>query len=513
MKSSMILLLKMLFGYLIFFGCNEKKNIGSEKMNVLFIAVDDLRPELGCYGNQVVKSPNIDQLANKGILFTKAYAQQSMCGPSRVSILTGLRPFQNGVTDNRTYFRNTVPDIVTFPQHFKKNGYKSFSIGKIYHGNFIDSDSSWSQKPFLPKKYHQLENRATQVTIDDDVSDTVYQDGQSAKEAIRMLQLLKNTKQPFFLGIGFHKPHLSFHCPKKYWDLYDPQKIKITHNNKPPRGAPSISLHNSYELRVRDGVPDSGVISDSLSTHLIHGYYACVSYVDAQIGKILDELKRLQMNQNTIIVLWGDHGWHLGDFGIWGKATNYEIACRVPLIIYAPEMKSKGKVCGGIVELLDIYPTLCDLTGIPIPKHVQGESFSHLLDNPKANGKDAAISQFPCPALREWAGLPLDSTMKYKFMNLLKKKEKQIKTEFSSDWEQKLFEHYLMGYSMRTERYRIINWVDIRNPEKSLAIELYDHNKDPKENENLSQKSEYNELINNLLTRMGNIGVPINSTL
>jgi len=508
MKNKQLLIVLLgLTACCIFTGCKERAKPSKSPMNVLFIAVDDLRPELGCYGNQIIQSPNIDKLANEGVVFTRAYTQQAICGPSRASLMSGLRPDYCGVTHNRTYFRNTVPEVVTLPQYFLQHGYITYSIGKIYHGGQDDPEKSWSVEPFIPRQPYELGDRRNQVTISDDVPDNAYRDGQSAEEAMRILRLLKETKKPFFLGVGFYKPHLSWHCPKKYWDIYDPDQIELADVKIPPKGSPSISLHNSYELRVRDGVPDSDSIEENLSHHLKHGYYACVSYIDAQLGKILDELDKLGMRENTIIMLWGDHGWHLGDYGVWGKASNYEFATRVPLIVSVPGMKGNGKSSEALVGLLDMYPTLCDLVNLPIPSHVQGQSFSHILNDPESNGKDAVFSQFPCPALREWAALPLNSQMRGKFKVFVERKESQIKQEFGENWSRDLFENHLMGYTMRTDQYRFTRWVDLRNPEKSLAVELYDHQTDPNETVNLANKPEYNELVKELEKQMIQAGI------
>ena len=477
------------------------------KLNILFIAVDDLRPELGCYGNRIIKSPNIDRLAKEGVLFSRAYCQQAICNPSRASLMTGLRPDSCKVIENKTYFRDTVPNVITLPEYFRRYGYTTISIGKVYHPGKEDPEKSWSRKPIHPVQSYKLGERQRQVTVYDDVPDTAYRDGQSAEGAIKILRELKGNSRPFFLGVGFHKPHLPFHAPQKYWDLYDADQIELTDVEQPPQGAPSISLHSSYELRFYDGVPDTGSIGTKLSRQLIHGYYACVSYVDAQIGKILDELKRLRLRENTIIMLWGDHGWHLGDYDIWGKATNYEIATRVPLIVSSPRVRARGKSSNALVELLDMYPTLCELAGMPVPSHVEGKSFMQLLNNPDLEGKNAAFSQFPCPALREWAAKPFQPNMRERFKNLIEKAELQIQEEFSDVWSRELFESHLMGYTMRTDRYRFVRWVDVRNPEKALAVELYDHQTDPDETVNLAKNPEYNILVKELEKQMIQAGI------
>ncbi|MHC4566279.1 MAG: sulfatase, partial [Planctomycetota bacterium] len=370
---------------------------GVRKPNVLFIAIDDLRPELGCYGHGVVRSPNIDRLAREGMRFDRAYCQVAICSPSRASLMTGLRPDSSGVVDNVTYFRDTVPDVVTLPQHFHNHGYETAYIGKIYHGTMRDEEKSWSRKAVYVKPgfrrdvggYQLAENQALverrreevkrkygQVQLGGlacgpavesaDVPDDAYQDGRTAEGAIATLRQLNGGK-PFFLGVGFYKPHLPFVAPKKYWDLYDPADIDLADNPFVPKDAPSVGMHSSFELRVRHGVPKSGAVPDEMARDLIHGYLACVSYVDAQIGRIIAELERLALRDNTIVMLWGDHGWHLGEHTLWGKATNFEIATRCPLIVSAPGIKMAGRSSDALVELLDMYPTLCELAGLPVP--------------------------------------------------------------------------------------------------------------------------------------------------
>jgi iduronate 2-sulfatase len=323
-----------------------------------------------------------------------------------------------------------------------------------------------------------------------DVPDHAYPDGFNTRLAIATLKdhLEKNPKRPFFLGLGFHKPHLEFNAPKRYWDLYDPAKIKLTPRTKPPKDGAATGLHASFELRTRHGIPKSGPVDEELALTLLHAYYACVSFVDAQIGLMLSALDDAGVRDNTIIIIWGDHGWHLGDMGIWGKATNYEIATRVPLIIWTPNMQSRGKPTDALVELLDMYPTLCELAGIPVPEHCQGRSFAPLLDNPDRSWKKAAISQFPNPALREWAAHPLSAGMRETFFGpLIKEVEDRIKAQQGDSWNRDLFEDHLMGYTLRTDRYRLVVWRDHRDPKaEPLYVELYDHERDPNETTNVA---------------------------
>jgi len=449
-------------------------------VNVLFIAVDDLRPELGCYGNQRVKSPNIDRLARRGVVFNRAYCQQAVCSPSRTSLLTGLRPDSTKVYDLETHFRDTVPDVVTLPQHFKNHGYHAVGMGKIFHGGLND-DLSWSEPWRRPpgSGYQLEENRALirrklaeakkrglkgkrlsraargPATEMADVPDNAYPDGACADMAIETLRRVKD--KPFFLAAGFLKPHLPFNAPKKYWDLYKREEIRLADNPFAPKGAPPFALTSFGELRNYDDMPQTGPVSDDDARRLIHGYLACVSYTDAQIGRILDELDRLGLADKTAIVLWGDHGWKLGEHGSWCKHTNFELDARVPMIFAAPGVAGAGKSTNALAEFVDIYPTLCDLAGLPLPGHLEGTSLAPVLDDVEKSVKTAAFGQYPRSHDRR----------------------------------------SLMGYSMRTDRWRYIEWID-RKSRDVVARELYDHQNDPAENENVADKKENESLVERL---------------
>ena len=486
----------------------------ADKPNVLFIAIDDLRPELGCYGNQEVKTPNLDHLATTGLRFDRAYTQYSICGPSRACIMTGLRPDTLKIQEIDTYFRDTVPDVVTLPQHFKAHGYESVYVGKVFHGKQTDDALSWS-RPLkvpggkgseyqLPDSLATIQKRRTEAEAKygknaqlqgmssgpawegADAPDSAYPDGRTADAAIATLRELKG--KPFFFGVGFIKPHLPFVAPKKYFDLYDPAKLTLTDTPNPPKDAPTIARHSSFELRTRTLVPTSGPIDESTSRELLRAYYACTSFVDAQIGRILAELDALGLRDNTIIVVWGDHGWHLGEYGIWGKATNYEAATRVPLIVSAPGMKAAGQGSNALVKFVDVYPTLCELAGLPLPSHLEGKSFAPLLDDPGQSWKEAAFSQFPSPALREWAARPLSPAMRGTFFGpVIAEAEARLKQEHGGRYSADLFDNHVMGYSMRTDRYRYTAWLDRRSPTvEPLAEELYDHETDPNETVNVA---------------------------
>lgn len=499
----------------------------ADKPNVLFIAVDDLRPELGCYGSPLARTPHLDTLAGNGLLFSRAYCQQAICGPSRASLMTGARPESIRVIHNNAYFRELNPDIVTLPQHFRANGYETVYCGKIFHGRMTDEERSWSRKPAwgrvsftrpkLPGGYALPENQAAikknrarmiakyggqaawglihgPAYECADVPDQAYMDGYNTDLAIAtMKEMLGKGGKPFFLALGFYKPHLNFIAPKRYWDLYDPAKISPAENAHAPEDGAAMGLHASFELRTRHGIPKSGPIGPELARTLRHAYLACTSYVDAQIGRMIDAVEEAGIRDNTIIVVWGDHGWHLGDMGIWGKATNYEIATRVPLIIWTPGMpeKNRGRTTDALVELIDLYPSLCDLAGISLPPHLEGRSFKPLLRDPACPWKKAAFSQYPNPALREWAGNPLSPGMRETFFGpLIREVEVRIANQQKGRWDRDFFENHLMGYAMRTERYRLVVWRDRRRPEADpFFVELFDCRADPGETRNIAGKN------------------------
>jgi len=505
--------------------------------NVLFIAIDDLRPELGCYGSKIAITPNLDRLAQNGLLFERAYCQEAICGPSRASLMTGARPDTINVIENNAYFRDLNPDIVTLPQHFRANGYETVYMGKVFHGRFTDDELSWSRKPArdkvgvkpprLPGGYALAENQETfkknrarmmakygekargglgngPAYECADVPDQAYIDGFNTDLAIATMNgMLDKGDKSFFLGLGFMKPHLNFVAPKRYWDLYDPATIPLATQDSGPENGAEMGLHASFELRVRYGIPKTGPIGPKLATTLRHAYLACVSYVDAQIGRMITALEDAGIRDNTIIIVWGDHGWHLGDMGIWGKATNYEIATRVPLIIRTPDMpdENRGNTTDALVELVDIYPTLCDLAGVIPPNHLEGHSFAPLLDDPKRRWKSAAFSQFPTPALREWAANPLSPGMRETYFGpLIEEVETRIIAQQKDLWDRDLFENHLMGYTMRTDRYRLVVWKDRRHPKnKPVFVELYDYHTDPTEKQNIAKEKP--ALVSKLLAR------------
>lgn len=515
--------ISLLFVAICLFLCESLGAV--EKPNVLFIAIDDMRPELGCYGSKIAKSPNLDRLASQGLLFQRAYCQQAICRPSRASLLTGSRPDTTGIFHNYIGLRDQKPDIVTLPQHFAESGYHTVYCGKIFHRGDEDVENSWNRKPSVkrlkiskPKtrggfalaknqeitkkvreearaKYGELARRGLgqgPAYESADVPDHGYIDGYNTELAIASIkEMAAEGDKPFFLGLGFLRPHLNWNAPSKYWDMYDRSKLPLALNAEAPKEGAAVGLHASFELRTRHGIPKEGPIDDELSRTLLHGYLACVSYVDAQIGKAIQALEDAGVRDNTIIVVWGDHGWHLGEMGVWGKATNYEIATRVPLMIWTPEILAKGKSTDALVELVDIYPTLCDLAGLKKPDHLEGKSFAPLMKNPNQPWKKAAFSQFPSPALREWAAYPLSAGLRETFFGpLIEGIEKKIMVQQGDAWNRELFEQYLMGYTMRTERYRLVIWRDRRKPEsEAVFTELFDHKTDPHETENVAAQN------------------------
>jgi iduronate 2-sulfatase len=458
-----------------------------QPLNVLFIAVDDLRPELNCYGASHIKSPNIDELAQRGLQFNRAYCQFALCNPSRASLLTGRRPESIQVYDLVTFLRKHDPDVLTLPQMFMRNGYEARSIGKIFHvsnGNHQD-DASWSirawrspkdnaatkrppakEKIAKPKRPARPNAKPVDAHANDlpfesrDVADDELIDGQIAEEAIRELDELKD--RPFFLAVGFHRPHMPWVAPAKYWQMYDRDSIQLAANPQPPQGAPKFANNNGSEFRRYKGVPKKGPIPEAMAREAIHGYYASVSYMDAQIGRVLDELDRLGLRDKTIVVLWGDHGYQLGDHGTWNKRTNWEAAARVPMIINVPGQQLRGQTTEALVELIDIYPTLAELTGLEPPANLDGRSIVPLLSDPTTPWKDAAF------------------TLSVKDTPRLGKQT--------------------FGRSMRTDRYRFVEWTGPKSAEP--VYELYDLESDPLEKVNIADKPENKQLRADLAKRL-----------
>jgi len=439
--------------------------------NVLFIPVDDLRPQLACFGHERMISPNIDRLAAEGTAFVRTHCQQAVCAPSRASVLSGLRPDSTRVWDLQTPLATTRPEVLTLPQHFRANGYATVSLGKVYHHRTADDPEGWTEPPWGPdnafpgqiaaelirqKKTTMREARDAGVkwrwrgpaTEAQDVPDQAYADGQLADRAIEEMRRLAQGSRPFFLAVGHFKPHLAFACPKRYWEMYPPESIDLADNPFAPQDCPEIALHNWGELRAYSDIPDQGDLPEEKARELVRGYYACSSFIDAQVGRLLDELERLGVRENTIVCLWGDHGWQLGEHGMWCKHSNFETSTHSPLVISAPNQAAAGRPTDALCEFVDIYPTLCELAGLERPEHLEGTSLAPLMDDPELEWKRAAFSQYP----RGGA----------------------------------------MGYSMRTDRYRYTEW---QQEQEVVAAELYDHRVDPGENVNVAAREENAALV------------------
>lgn len=502
LRNSIFLVLTLL-GAFSLLGClGEAKSKSAlnthhqKHLNVLFIPVDDLKPRLGCYGDTTIHTPNIDRLANNGMVFLNNSCQQAICGPSRASLLTGLYPDDTRVWDLKTKMRKVNPDILTIPQYFKQNGYVTAGIGKTFDPRCVDDllDSlSWSipyvkvnsvqyANPDVIAAYKKAEKlvRGRNFEVDYerqeakvklggplcrpstecmDVPDETYADGAIAKAALELLDELESFDKPFFLSVGFLKPHLPFVAPKKYWDLYDPEQIFLEKWQKKALNGPDIAYKGLWELKQYSDIEGKLPLDTATQRRLIHGYKAAISYVDAQIGLLLDKLEELGLDQNTVICLWGDHGFHLGDHGMWTKHTNFEQAVRAPLIISSPSFKA-GKT-DAPTEFVDLFPTLCELVGLDVPFHLPGESLVPLMKDPSPSVRFAALAQYP-----------------------------RYKKDLGP----------VMGYTLRSKRYRYVKWLAInyRNGERTgqlVATELYDYLKDPLETVNLAEDPKYKDVV------------------
>lgn len=488
-----------------------------KKPNILFIAIDDLKPVLGCYGDKLIKTPNIDRIAKMGTVFLNNQCQQAVSAPTRASLLTGKRPDYIKVWDLKTLIRDLNPDIITLPQYLMSQGYTTCGVGKVFDTRSVDKSldkRSWSVPYFsveakyfsskfgipalnfyqnpetkeLAKKYlkEAAEKGLTGAEAakyavkfvnpsveSADVPDNAYTDGTIALKAKDVLIDLSKSKDPFFFAVGFIKPHLPFVAPKKYWDLYKREEMPVAEFQGHAKNSPDFAYHNSGELLAYTDIPDLVSFTDhkpgiglppDKQKELIHGYHAAVSYTDAQIGILLNTLDSLGMLKNTIIVLWGDHGWHLGDHDLWCKHTNFEQATRSPLLISAPWIKpSRTK---SVSEFVDVFPTLCDLTGLPVPEYLDGLSLVPIMKNPQLSVKDIAVSQYPRGG-------------------------------------------NMMGYSIRTERYRYTIWMknDFRsyqpfNDKLIAGSELYDYEKDPNETVNVFNDQKYASVSKKMYEKM-----------
>jgi iduronate 2-sulfatase len=451
--------------------CNEPKI----QPNILLIISDDLRTELNCYDRGHIISPNIDKLASEGFLFKRAYVQQSVCSASRASFLTGVRPNITGVDyPYSQYFVNKfLPEHKTISSFFFEKGYYTRNFGKIHHGGDHDKLSephyvARKSKSWPSAKYALAENIATEKEQGKkfcppveaaDVHDTIYQDGKTTLAVLKAIQKADKQDEPFCFAVGYFKPHLPFNAPKKYWDLYNREDIKLAVNKELPLNAPEYATTH-YSLRGYSSETSDvrRTIIDSAALTLKHGYYASVSFIDNQIGEIMKELDRLGMRENTIVVFISDHGWHLGEQGMWGKTTNFENATNAPMIVSIPKAKHKGVKSFSLVEYVDIFPTLIDAAGFneDTPEYFEGTSLIPLINDPEREWKKAAFSQFPRGNLAEEE-----------------------------------------GYTVRTESFRYTEWWDNEN-DSLMSIELYDHSKDSIESVNLAYLDEYKDVIDEM---------------
>jgi len=496
-------------------GCGEaprdQSNHEGIRPNVLFISVDDLRPELGCYGNPVIKTPNFDRLARQGVAFSRAHCQAAACSPSRASVMTGMRPDSTRVWSLGEEFRKTIPDVVTMPQHFHEHGYYTVSIGKIFHNHMPDRvsfdepdlrPSGYDTQEMIDRDpesfYHDEEineelaqvrqtrlernpnayaggwayGRSIEIA---DASDDELYDGAQTELAIETLKRLKEKDQPFYLTLGYYRPHLPFVAPKKYWDLYDRETLPPAPNPFLPKDAPPFAMNSQYELKGCYDLewvkhPAEERLPEETSRELKHGYYASVSYVDACLGRLLDGLDKVGLAENTIVVVWGDHGWKLGEHGSFCKQTNYNIDTRVPLLVRAPEVSAQTELCEGLVELVDLYPTVCDLAGIDIPSNMEGASLKPLLEDPRRDWKSAVFSQY------------------------------HQRPKVTTDGGR------YMGYSMVTARYHYVEWRtwddDLKQASELVAQELYDNRADPDENLNIAGLEQHQQLLAQLAEQL-----------
>jgi len=436
-----------------------------KKLNILFIAIDDLRPVISVYGDKMAHTPNFDRLAKYGVTFTNNYCQMALSGPTRASLLTGLRPDQIGVWSLQGNFRVNNPSAVSLPEILKNSGYETVGMGKIYHPldnkKYRDDPQSWSL-PYIktPAPTYMIAGgrKATECA---DVPDDAYEDGIIAKRGVEMLKGFAKSDKPFFLAIGFKKPHAPYVAPKKYWDMYDRDKMPLAEYQDMSSDPVVYAYHPSNELKVYSDIPpfhsyeDTKHMDEATQRRVIHAYYACVSYIDAQIGKLLDALEEQGMAQNTIIVMWSDHGYHLGDHGLWNKTSNFETSTRTAMMICAPGMK-RNVYTSAVSEYVDIFPTICELAGVKAPANLDGKSLVPVLKNPAKKINKYAFGQYNRGKIN--------------------------------------------GYSCRNSRYRLVEWVkDFRTyvpfeGKQIVGVELYDYERDPLETRNVAKEPEYKKI-------------------
>ena len=472
-KARLVLVVSIVSVVIPLSGCNADSTQDRKPPNVLLILIDDLKPAIGAYGDSVAITPHIDKLAANGMRFDRAYSNQAVCAPSRFNLLLGSRSTSSGIYGFGQNFRNYYPNAVTLPQYFKQHGYHTESMGKVFHigHNTYADEASWSvpHHKDLVIEYVDPESKKEGFTREEalfsnqpaqglprglawespDVADDAYADGRVAQRAVERLRDLKsNSDKPFFLAVGFARPHLPFSVPQKYWDLYDEDRLPLPHRTVRPKGAPPYAVKYGTEIDQYVPIPTNVTdepFPDGLTRKLIHGYYAGVSYVDAQIGKVLDELAASGLDENTIVVLWGDHGYLLGEMGMWTKHVNYELANHIPLIISAPGVAQPGTHTAQLAETVDIYPTLVELAGLPTPELPQpfdGLSMVPVLRDPKARIRDHAYHCFPRGGR--------------------------------------------LGRAIRTDRYRLVEWKKIGDTTETAEYELYDYQYGPVEVKNIA---------------------------
>ena len=430
--------------------------------NVLFISVDDLRPQLNCYGREQMVTPHLDRLAGRGLVFDRAYCQAPVCAASRCSLLSGCRPDTTGIHSYHGRISEAMPQVLTMPQHFRNHGYATASLGKVYH-HLDDDPEGWTKKPWKPSNYFPgyVTERAKRLNEEGDrrgpayeaaeVPDEAYADGRTARRAVKELERLAGER--FFLGVGFVRPHLPFNAPQRYWDLYGPEDIVMPDYTRKPEGAPDAAMHNWGELRQYHGIPRQGDMSDDLARTLIHGYYSAVSYMDAQVGLLLDALQRLGLAQNTVVIVWGDHGWNLREHGLWCKHSCFETSLRSAMLMAGPGVP-RGRTTRKLTEFTDIYPSLADLCGLPVPDHLQGVSFVPLLQ------------------------------------------------DLERPWRRGAFSEFNNATTVRTHRYRYTRWVNDQGDQ--YAHMLYDHHEDPRETVNLADRQSHRDVVQKLNTMLNN---------
>ena len=457
MNSRKLIILSLVLVFLSFKTTkeNEEKYTASKKKNILFIMVDDLRPELNIYGENKISSPHIDALAKSGVVFNRAYSNVPVCGASRASLLTGIRPTSKRFLRYNASIKKEAPNELNLVKHLKNEGYTTISNNKITHLKYDieEWDEEWypsskKWRNYITEENILLENNGKHgyAYESPDVDDDAYNDGETANKSIQDLKNLKATGKPFFLAVGFVKPHLPFNAPKKYWDLYDSKKIELPKNNQFQANVPNRARHLWGELRYYKDIPKKGQVSNELAKKLIHGYYASVSYVDAQVGKLIKGLDDLGMRENTTIILVGDHGWSLMEHGLWVKHSNFEVALQVPLIISDSDIQ-KNKKTNSIAELVDLYPSICDLANISKPAHLEGNSLTNALKNP------------------------------------------------SKVFKNKAYARYQKGETLIADNFFYTEW---QINDKTIAKMLYDHNTDPDENRNLAIEDRYKTVIDSL---------------